>query len=173
MCSVNPGSSCVPLQRSLFAPVRPTVYFQVRLPICLCILLFYLFLFYFVFSTRHPRTLWCRRVPSKSQSSVVYWHGFRSPVVESREPPGVGTADGDGVHCSLLDITHVCLILWLLRALILRQSRGQQVLPSAARVQTCFSPLYQEDRHDELSWEAVDLSHLICSLKLNLFNKCM
>lgn len=30
---------------------------------------------------------------------------------ESREPPGVGTADGEGVHCSRLDVTHVCFTL--------------------------------------------------------------
>lgn len=67
--------------------------------------------------------------------------GFQSPVVESSERPGVGTADGDGVHCSLLDVTYVCLILSLLRALILRQCQGQQqVFPSAARVRNAIRP---------------------------------
>lgn len=74
----------MPPRRSLFAPVRPTLSFPGKVGN---------FIFYYFFlSNIHPWTLWCRSVPSKSQYSVVCVHGFRSPVVESREPPGVGTA---------------------------------------------------------------------------------
>lgn len=150
MCNVNPGSSCVPPRRSLCAPVRPTVSFPGKVDN-----LFFIYLF----SNRLPWTSRCRRVPSKSRYKCCLLKlGFRSPVVESSEPPGVGTADGDGVHCSLLDITHVCLILSLLRALILRQCQGQQqVFPSAARIRNAFPPhSTTQDRHDEQSRGTVD-----------------